>query len=379
MLNAHSFWEEEESASLLTSDHGYLQKQLCEDGYASLFALASTWLDSAGVSKSDIEAEAKVWEEHLNGWGDSEFERIHLHDAQRVFRAVESQERLAHVLTIIQGRIGDYHQAMSLVGGFLLLTLEPPAVVALLHEITTSTRYLKGYWKSESIACATDGYVLHELTSSVDGLQEVSQHLESLCMLPETYVQKWYNALAVHVLPFEALFVFFSQFFEHGFSFLFRFSMSLLTQLRGNILESSSQAQLYALLRLDQEHHDVNDALALTIVSKDNTELYMLSVGEADFEFMRLSMFEKHLKARVESARVAHAEGKAAADSLSTCELCQENPGAYWCVECAKFICDDCPPTLGHDEDEHMVVDAEDKDADWIQEALAEADNQDSD
>jgi len=154
-----------------------------------------------------------------------------------------------HILTIMQNELGDYHQGMGLICAFLLLTLSSAEVLAMLRVIATEAKYLPDFWKAESIACATDGYLWKDMIE--ERYPNINAHLNSNFILPETFVQKWFCALCVHVLPFESLFGFISLFFRDGHTFLFRFGVSLVDQFQERLLAAKSQAQIYALLRLD--------------------------------------------------------------------------------------------------------------------------------
>lgn len=47
-------------------------------------------------------------------------------------------------------------------------------------------------------------------------LPDVHSRLAGACLFPETYCQKWFVGLCVHVLPFSALLDFFDAFFKGG-------------------------------------------------------------------------------------------------------------------------------------------------------------------
>ena len=73
---------------------------------------------------------------------------------------------------------------------------------------------IRSFWHHEPIAFATDAYVFDHLLSR--HLPDVHSRLASAALFPETYCQKWFVGLCVHVLPFSALLDFFDAFFKHG-------------------------------------------------------------------------------------------------------------------------------------------------------------------
>lgn len=283
-----------------------------------------------------------------------------------------------HILTILGNRHEDYHQGMGLVAAFSLLVLSEAEVLALLSECNAQGRYIPGVWRAESVASATDGYVFQDLFTAQ--FPEVGKKLGELGILPETYVQKWFVALCVHVLPFEGLYMFLSRFFEHGYLAMFRFGLSLLQECGDRLTKASTHAAVYEVLRMESSTPE----LARAVVSgMSNFPLNELQAG--DMAEIRKQAYEKHLKGRLEAAASAHAEREReaaaaaeAAAGLGQCELCSENDVEYYCADCRKMMCEECRDAnrAGHDDDEHMVVEPDDKDfADEMkaEEAAAEA------
>ena len=99
------------------------------------------------------------------------------------------------------------------------------------------------------MACATDAYVFDQLVS--ERFPRVHAHLAAHGVLPETYVQKWFVGLGVHVLPLDALFPFFAEFLSRGFRFLFQFGLSLVEMLHDPLLAAHTPDRIYALLRME--------------------------------------------------------------------------------------------------------------------------------
>ncbi len=230
---------------------GFLESEFKQDQYQSLFATAQTWINHCGVSHADIEASRLEMAVHIEQFTEDkrQFDRMFIRDAERAFVTTTNRITMMHILTIMQDKMGDYHQGMGLICAFLLLTLSPAEVLAILSKVAFQGKYLPDYWKSESVACATDGYLWKDLVET--RFPDVGNTLTANSILPETFVQKWFCALCVHVLPFSALVHFMTNFFEHGHAFLFRFGLTLVKQFRTPLLECKSQAQIYAILRLD--------------------------------------------------------------------------------------------------------------------------------
>jgi hypothetical protein len=80
---------------------------------------------------------------------------------------------------------------------------------------------------------------------------EIAKHLVSNTIFPETYCQKWFVGLCLHVMPFENLFEFLEKFFFHGAIFLYRFALSLMEHISVPLLETNDPVKIFALLRLD--------------------------------------------------------------------------------------------------------------------------------
>ena len=143
---------------------------------------------------------------------------------------------------------------------FLLLVLDEHKAFAILEQLNAREKYIPGYWAAEAIALATDAHVFNELLRQQD--PEVADflgvcvrvsvllllllllftcllvlvlfvrflyHLFVICLIwfpiitlaakyvfPNTFCQKWFAGLCVHVLPFEDLCDFLEMFFEHG-------------------------------------------------------------------------------------------------------------------------------------------------------------------
>jgi len=69
-------------------------------------------------------------------------------------------------------------------------------------------------------------------------------------------------------LPFDALFEFFEQFFQHGNRFLFQFGLSLLDHLQDKIIAARDAATIFAYLRMDTKTIKIDPQVPMDIVTK---------------------------------------------------------------------------------------------------------------
>ena len=237
---------------------------------------------------------------------DGQYERIIRLDAERTFLGVAQRTTLMNVLSILRKEFASYHQAMSYVAGFLLLTQSPSKVIDTMRGLYRTV--LVDYWKEEPIGFATDAYVFDYLLAQYD--PEVQQHLAKHYVFPETYTQKWFTTLCVGVLPFEALFLFFDTFLDESLRtssniFLFQFALSFIRHLRQEILGAQNVATLYAYLRFD---------VSLLLKNLKGNQMAMAIVKQAkdydltgyDLVVLRQKLFNEKLRARLEAARRAH-------------------------------------------------------------------------
>jgi hypothetical protein len=369
LKNPQTWWEQEVDASILLLNQGFLEAEQKNDEFKSLFVMARQWLADAEIDATTVEAADAQLQAQVKLHNDEKkvFERIFERDAERAFVSPKNREIMMHILTILKRDhlAGEYHQGAGLICAFLLLTLSPSEVLALLAKISSASKYLPDYFKAASVACATDGYLWKDLVE--ERFPDVGAKINSNFILPETFVQKWFCALCVHVLPFSALFKFFSLFFRDGHAFLFRFGLAHVSQFRDPLLACTSQAQIYAILRMDQQAASVvTPEACIAVVEAANT--VVVDDASTDYAALRQAAFEKHLKQRLESAARSHAELDQEKDSapVIACGFCEAEQADYWCRDCERGICDDCrdiePSPAPHVEEEHNVVDAEDKD-----------------
>ncbi|UJR29434.1 hypothetical protein I4U23_010646 [Adineta vaga] len=284
MLRRVNFWKEESEAPLLRLNHSFLPSeeilQKIEDN------------------------------DEIDFVTNFNHERIIRLDAERTFLGVNQRTTLMDVLSFLQNEFKSYHQAMSYVAGFLLLTHSPIKVIDIMRQL--HRKILVGYWTEEPIAFATDAYVFDYLLA--DFYPDIHQHLSKSFILPETYAQKWFTTLCVNVLPFKALFLFFEIFRTQSLltssnTFLFQFALSLMKHIREGILQTKNIAVIYQHLRLDSSLPQFNtkfDELTVSIVE----EAKDYDLTSYDFVKLREKAFNEKLRSRLEAAKRAHDEKK---------------------------------------------------------------------
>ncbi|CAF1301045.1 unnamed protein product [Adineta ricciae] len=292
MLRRADFWKEESEAPLLRLNRSFLPSdeilQKIEDNAEDDF-----------VTNFD----------HV---------RIIRLDAERTFVNIKQRTTLMHVLSFLQNEFNSYHQAMSYVAGFLLLTNSPTKVIEKMRQLHQNV--LIDYWTEEPVAFATDAYVFDYLLA--DYYPDIHQHLSKHFILPETYTQKWFTTLCVGVLPFKALFQFFDTFVTNASStstniFLFQFALSLTKHIREGLLQTKNVAVMYQYLRLDSSIPQFDaklDELAVSIV--DKAKDYDLS--SYDFVKLREKAYNEKLRSRLEAAKRSHDERKVSITSSSS-------------------------------------------------------------
>ncbi|CAF1334358.1 unnamed protein product, partial [Didymodactylos carnosus] len=226
--------------------------------------------------------------------------------------------------------------------GFLLLTIEEDDVVRILRHLNSTN-----YWKHEAVQLAIDAYVFEHLMNEF--YPKLNEHLIKNRILPETYCQKWFAALCVNVLPFEALFQFIENLLFYGTIYLFQFALSLAKHIQNDLLETNNSGTIYQYLRLDSSLAKFRDnAIGMAIVN----EALSYNLATYDFEQLRKQAYDEKLKARMEAAKQCHqqhadtdtdteSESEDEDDSLE-CQLCNNLVPDYVCIKCNKFICDRC-------------------------------------
>jgi len=357
LRNKEDFWKYERDAPLLNKNRSYLK---ADESNADLIARVEKWPSLMGESS-------------LPSFGDSfknfqiqgEPDRIIIKDAERTFFGDHDRQLLIQVLSFVQSKFDDYAQGLSYVVSFLLLHLDVNTVVDVVGRINFEDKYLPGYWKTESVASAIDANVFEHLLERFN--PAVRHHLSKNTIFPETYAQKWFVGLGIHVLPFDAAYLFFENFLRIGYKFLFQFAFSLIDHLQDSILKTNSHNEIYELLRLNAK---LAEDMAVSMVQKAST----YNIDDVDFKALRSKIYEEKLRARMEAAQKAREEAEDDSIDLddddddegegTECGVCLESVADFFCPTCNVPICENCDEESkgSHKRKQHKLKKIEDVD-----------------
>eukprot|EP00667_Euglena_gracilis_P015595 EG_transcript_16233 len=286
-LRQAAFLEEEKDAPLLEKDGGFLQGQ----GEA-MFCLTEDWPDLVQAAEA-----SRLVGEVSEGALSEDVLRIIEKDAERTFAQDSHRQALMRIMRALAVEFRNYAQAMSYVCGFLMLTHDEGTCAAMMRVLNNEPKYIPGYWTTEAIAFATDAYVFLPLLERHE--PEVARLLrEKFCILPETYLQKWWVALCVQALPFEKGVVFLRHFLTGGYLWLFQFALAVHRHFREPLLAAKTHAEVYAILRLEKAvlaEHPIGDDVFAQALTYEFPDL--------DIAAARQAAYDTHLKARIERAR----------------------------------------------------------------------------
>lgn len=360
MIRTPTFWTIEKDAPLLTLNKGYLEAQ----GADAICTRVARWPALAGVPTSTCPVQIIRVEKP---------DRILIADAERTFKGEQARSEFVKFTGHLHSSFNDYAQGLGYVSSFLSLTMDISDAIRLLTLLNSSPKYVPGYWKHEAIKFATDAFVFMDLLKQYH--PEIEAHLRKNTIDPGTFCQKWFVGLCVHVLPFEYLFNYYELFLRDGFVFLMKFGLSLMKNLREQILQvNNNPSKLFALLRLDRSAipHDEKFNTFLDKVFEDVKE-YDLS--QVNWEVKREEAYDKNLKKRMESAIKAQEEANDEDDVIEDCEICKDDFPEVVCKQCNLKICENChkkPPTTSTHKSTHKVKPVEDDDDDEEEEEKKE-------
>lgn len=162
-------------------------------------------------------------------------------------------------------------------------------------------------------ALATDAHVFNHLLEERD--PEVARHLAAKMVFADTFCQKWFACLNVHVLPFQLLCEFLDSYFRHGFRASMLFGLALCQELRAEILAQKTSDKIFELLRLMPQRVPVErQAQILARLTPQLAPPNAQPFAGVDFAALRKQMYDLKLRARMEAAAAAHAKAQAAKD-----------------------------------------------------------------
>jgi len=360
MLKQDSFWEKEGGAPLLNKNRGFLKPN--EDN-KEIIERVQKWPSLMSLS------EEKKSKDFKNFTVIGEPDRIFIKDAERTFFNENNRQTLIRILSYLKSIFKDYAQALSYLTSTLLLYLDEETVVEMLYKINFDEKYIPGYWKAEAVAFATDAYVFDNILSKFN--PKVHSHLPPNGIFPDNYAQKWFCGLGIHVLPFDALLLFLENFLEKGNKFLFQFGLSFIDHVEEELLKTNKTNELFAILRMDRK---LEEEKALSIVK--NASNYNLD--SIDFKSLRIEMYDKKLRARME--RAAKDREEASSDEEDSdeeggeeCGICFEAVPDFYCTTCKVLLCETCHDESkgSHQKKIHKVKTIDDVDLDEITKSMS--------
>jgi len=110
----------------------------------------------------------------------------------------------------------------------------------------TKHRFIPGYWETAPEAYVRDTMVLTKLLET--HAPDASKKLLTIGVVPESYISKWWVGLCIHMLPMEALALYFETFLQEvpgapdsldvrqGHVYLFNFGVTIMQTLTDRIM-----------------------------------------------------------------------------------------------------------------------------------------------
>jgi len=280
--------------------------------------------------------------------GETSSNRIITLDAERTYHDKERRKTLVKILSCYDNRFNDYHQALSLVSGFLLLSMSEQDVANIVTALATNPKYIPEYWCAECIAGARDAYVWDYLVQK--HVPEVSAHLKKCGVFPEAFCQKWFVSLTVNVLPFRILYRFFEHFLSQGYIYSLKFGLLFVSTCKNQLLKSRDY-EIFSILRYDKKldkGFEITDDTMYDIVERAAT----FSLGDFNVTVVRDQVFNQYLKPRLERVKQQQQQQEnedvesdlsdSSEEEGAECGLCTENAPDMWCLTCKQFVCEKC-------------------------------------
>lgn len=280
-ISKSDFWEKEGDAPILKFNNNNWLENHVEDACAH----ARGWLASLGMEPSKLD------------WDDTplkaEGARIFRADANRTFRSEPNREVCIKLLSYSQLKFGDYQQSLGYVAGLLLIFFDPATVFKVLTVLNDHPKYLPGYWRGEATACAVDGYVCFNLLK-----KPMRDKMNSLGLLPETFVQKWFAGVCIHHLPYHLLFPFLDNFFKFGNRYLFQFFLAFFDEFEEDMMKFKANPEANMLLRMESAPEPRLQKIVQAALEPRFVEI----VDKLDFHKARMEGFEGNLSKRLQGA-----------------------------------------------------------------------------
>jgi len=281
-LGEPKFWELEGDAPILK----FNENQWLQNHTEEAIAHSKAWLVSLGITESRMEIDTTPVKE-------TQQNRIFRADANRTFRDEAHKLVYIKLLSFAAKKFGDYQQSLGYVAGLLMLFFDAATVFKVLTVLNDNPRYLSGYWRGEATLCAVDGYVAMKLFPRTP----LMEHLKSIGLLPETFVQKWFAGVCIHHLRYKQLMPFLDHFFQHGNAFLFAFFTSFFNEFHDDVQAMASTTQANELVRFDKA-----PIPRLEIIIQNAAQLAGSMLLGVDLQGLRVECFETFLTRRMQSA-----------------------------------------------------------------------------
>ena len=307
------------NAPLFTLHSGeWLQRNLPE-----LTARTQSWVSRVGPLYASPLSLVPIPTSEL----DKDVPRIIWNDCVRTFYGEAHRKRLSTFLHSLWLEMGSYGQAMSYFAGILLLTLEEQEAASLVRRV--HKEYIPGHWAAEAVGFATSAYTWEFLLQEVD--PELYSHFKEVGFMPETYLQKLFSGLTVHVLDFDLMYDFLEHFVLEGFSFLLRFATALATHLRPQLLKCGTAqiADLYRFMRMDPSVVSRADA---TCILKKTKEMDLRGPLE-QVDNWRMRAYNEFVEPRIMRAPKE--------ETFEPCVICEVERPIWLCEECGT-VCNSC-------------------------------------
>jgi hypothetical protein len=316
----------------------------------------ASWQRALGVSGNREEYDRLVAALDLAHPAQPDLARTVDRDVERTFFDAAQRVPLTQFLNVVINEFRDYHQGLGYIGSFLLLVLDAPTVLAMLRKLNAHPDFLPGYWKHEAVALATDAHVFNHLLEQRE--PDVAKHLAAKFVFADTFCQKWFACLNVHLLSFTLLCDFLDVFFRHGFRASMQFGLVLCHELRADILEQKSSDKIFELLRFQPPRvAPERQAAIVRRVADSFAAPNSAPFADVDFAALRRTMYDLKLRARMEAAakagvgRAGESDDDADDDDDDSeleegneCGLCAGMPD-YYCVVCKFAVCGLCHKT----------------------------------
>ncbi|ELP87755.1 hypothetical protein EIN_411080 [Entamoeba invadens IP1] len=298
MLTQTDFWKLESEDSLLKLNDDFLQEGNTSQ-VEELLLRGERWYEN--VMKHSENIPVKEYQpEHIENVPEG-IRRIIELDVLRTLKSEEYKAPLRVLLTQLWKDFGDYAQAMCLVAAFLRLVLSENKVYKIMTVLNHSNFYIPGYWKAEAVGYASDTYSAIAIAREIS--PEVVNKITRTQPYPETFCQKFFNAIGIHVFPFEIEFDIMEQFLTGGRVFLFQLITSVMDVQKEQFLNNNEVNIMFNLLGLEKEVTSRETLRRICDEAKNYDK-----VLEHDIVAMRNEMYEKHLRAKLEKQKRAKEE-----------------------------------------------------------------------